>query len=203
MWGSLTLAPMIVHSMLCQNVCYIYFRSHDIFWLRGRNLPMMAVLLGRIDQFDPEQEQYVERLEQFFKANEITGEGKAAKWYATFLSVMGPAPYQLLRSLLSPIKPTEKSFEELVAVLTAHYNPPLSEVMQRFWFNSRSRKTGESVAPYVAELRRLTEFCNESSTASTNNGSPYVECPILPVRKVRMGPPRRQLYWMQCGPIGY
>ena len=40
---------------------------------------MMAVLLGRIDQFDPEQEQYVERLEQFFKANEITGEGKAAK----------------------------------------------------------------------------------------------------------------------------
>ena len=51
-----------------------------------------------------------------------------------------------------------------MAVLTAHYNPPLSEVMQCFWFNSRSRKTGESVAPYVAELRRLAEFCNYGPT---------------------------------------
>jgi len=127
----------------------------------------MTALLGRIDHFDPEQEQwpqYVERLEQFFEANEITGEGKAAKRRATFLSVMGPVPYQLLRSLLSPEKPREKTFEELVAVLTAHYNPPPSEVMQRFRFNSRSRKTGESVAAYVAELRRLAEFCNYGDT---------------------------------------
>ena len=127
----------------------------------------MAALLGRIDQFESEQEQwpqYVERLEQFFKANKIIGDGKAAKRRATLLSVMGPAPYRLLRSLLSPIKPTEKSFEELVAVLTAHYNPPPSEVMQRFRFNSRCRKTGESVAAYVAELRRLAEFCNYGPT---------------------------------------
>ena len=94
----------------------------------------MAALLGRIDQFDPEQEQwpqyaYVERLEQFFEANDITGDGKAAKRHATFLSVIGPAPYQLLRSLLSPTKPTEKTFEELVAVLSGHYSPPPSEVM--------------------------------------------------------------------------
>ena len=31
--------------------------------------------------------------------------------------------------------------------------------MQRFRFNARSRKPGESVAAYVAELRRLAEFC--------------------------------------------
>ena len=37
----------------------------------------MAALLGKIEQFDLEQEewlQYVERLEQFFEANDITGE---------------------------------------------------------------------------------------------------------------------------------
>ena len=89
---------------------------------------------------------------------------KAAKRRATFLSVIGPGPYQLLRSLLSPTEPSEKTFEELVAVLSDHYSPPPSEVMQRFRFNSRSRKPGESVAAYVAELRRLAEFWNDGPT---------------------------------------
>ena len=125
----------------------------------------MAALLGRLDQFDPEQEwpQYMERLIQFFEANDITGD-KAAKCRATFLSVIGPAPYKLLRSLIAPTKPTDKTFEELVAVLTKHYSPQPSEVMQRFRFNSRSRKEGESVAAYVAELCRLAEFCNFGTT---------------------------------------
>ena len=32
--------------------------------------------------------------------------------------------------------------------------------MQRFQFNSRVRRDGESIADYVAELRKLAEFCN-------------------------------------------
>ena len=111
-------------------------------------------LLGKIEQYDPKQEewpQYVERLEQFFKANYLTGDSKADKRRTTFLSVIGPAPYKLLRSLLAPVKPKEKKYDELVAKLTEHYSPTTSEVMQCFRFNSRSRKPGESVAAYVAE----------------------------------------------------
>ena len=36
--------------------------------------------------------------------------------------------------------------------------------MQRFRFNSRSRHSGESVAAYLAELRRLAEHCNYGDT---------------------------------------
>ena len=36
--------------------------------------------------------------------------------------------------------------------------------MQRFRFNSRLRKEGESVAAYMAELRRLAEHCNYGDT---------------------------------------
>ena len=39
-------------------------------------------LLGKIEQYDLEQEewpQYVERLEQFFEANDLTGDSKADK----------------------------------------------------------------------------------------------------------------------------
>ncbi len=42
--------------------------------------------------------------------------------------------------------------------------PPLSEVMQRFCFNSRSRKPGESVAAYVAKPRCIAERCNYGDT---------------------------------------
>ena len=78
--------------------------------------------------------------------------------------VIGPEPYKLLRSLISPVKPTDKTYEELVKKLTEHYSTTPSEVMQRFQFNSRSRRIGESVAAYLAELRRLAEHCNYGDT---------------------------------------
>ena len=127
---------------------------------------MATALLGKIDSFDPgveEWPQYLERLKHFFEANDFAGKDKAAKCRATFLAVIGPAPYKLLRS---PAKPADKSFEELVATLTEHYSPKPSEVMQRFRFNSRSRKASESVAAYVMELRRLAVFCNFGDTLS-------------------------------------
>ena len=65
----------------------------------------MAALLGQINAYDPAMEewpQYVERLEQYFEAKGITEGDKAAKRRSVFISVMGPAPYKLLRSLLAP-----------------------------------------------------------------------------------------------------
>ena len=115
----------------------------------------MAALLGQINAFDPAVEewpQYVERLEQYFEANGITGGDNAAKRRSVFISVMGPAPYKLLRSLLAPVKPADKTFEERSEVLKKHYSPTPSEVMQRFRFNTRSRKAGETVADYIADL---------------------------------------------------
>ena len=124
---------------------------------------MATGLLGHIEPFNwaaEEWPQYVERLEQFFVANDITGEDNAVKRRATFLTVVGRSAYNLLRSLITPEKPTAKTYGQLVEVLTEHYSPKPTEVMQRFRFNSRSRKEGESVADYVAELRKLAEFCN-------------------------------------------
>ena len=49
---------------------------------------------------------------------------------------------------------------ELVDVLTKHYSPPPSEIVQRFKFHSRFRQPGETVASFVSEMRLLSEFCN-------------------------------------------
>ena len=63
--------------------------------------------VGKIGEFQPAVEewpQYVERLEFFFVANGITLEEKQR---ATFLTVIGPSTYKLLRSILGePIKPS-------------------------------------------------------------------------------------------------
>ena len=115
---------------------------------------------GRVFEFNSAQEDwpsYAERLEQYFAANEIKDEKKMR---AILLRVCGPSMYRLMRNLCTPSKLTEKSYSELVKLVTDHFNPTPSVIVQRFHFNSRYRKPGESIATFVAELCRLTEFCS-------------------------------------------
>ena len=102
--------------------------------------------------------QYVERLEHFFVANGIDDVGKKR---AVLLSVVGAAT---LRNILSPEKPGEKTYTELVEKLARHFKPAPSEIVERFKFHSRVRRAGESIATYVAELRSLSEYCNFGAT---------------------------------------
>lgn len=114
---------------------------------------------GKISEFEPDSEdwlQYVERLGYYFEANEISD---AAKQKAIFLSVCGSKSYSLLRDLIQPRKPTDLTFVQLTTVLTNHFKPKPSVIVQRFKFHSKVRKEGQTVSVFVAELRRLTEFC--------------------------------------------
>jgi hypothetical protein len=104
----------------------------------------MSGTLGRVEDFDGNKDdwqQYVERLEHFSVANGIDG---AEKKRAVFLSVIGPSTYKTLRNLLSPDKPGDKSYASLVDTLSKHFKPAPSEIVERFRFNSRIRRPGES-----------------------------------------------------------
>ena len=100
--------------------------------------------------------EYTERLEQYFAANEITDNNKKR---AVLLSVCGAKTYKLIRNLVNPRKPTDKSFGELVNLVKNHLNPRPSSIVYRFKFNSRFRQQGETIQQYVAELRNLSEHC--------------------------------------------
>ena len=89
-------------------------------------------------------------------ANEVTS---AAKKKAILLSTCGPSTYLIIRSLAAPTKPTALEYAALLELAKKHYNPPPSVIMQRYKFNSRNQKPDESISTYVAELRKLTEFC--------------------------------------------
>ena len=41
----------------------------------------------------------------------------------------------------------------------SHYKPKPSPIVKRFEFNSRCQREGESIATYVAELRKIAEHC--------------------------------------------
>lgn len=118
----------------------------------------MASIVGHIDEFDSTKEDfesYCERLEQFFAANSVAGD----KQRAVFLSVVGPSTYGLLKSLLAPAKPSDKTFDELKKSLQDHLSPKPLVIPERFKFYRRYQKEGESVAAYSAELRRLATHC--------------------------------------------
>ena len=114
---------------------------------------------GTIGEFDGSEEgwtTYIERLECYFAANEVTQSGKQR---AILLACCGAATYGLIRSLAAPNKPTEVPYERLVELVQTHLNPRPSLIVQRLKFNSCTQQPGESIASYVAELRRLSEHC--------------------------------------------
>ena len=60
---------------------------------------------------------------------------------------------------MAPEKWSAKTFDELVKLLTDHYSPKPSIIVQRYKFHPRSRRVGGSVAVFVADLLRITKFC--------------------------------------------
>ena len=65
----------------------------------------------------------------------------------------------MLRNLLAPTLPKDKTLDEIVDVLTKHYEPKTLVIAERFQFHRRNQAVGESVAEYVAGLRLLTRHC--------------------------------------------
>lgn len=110
-------------------------------------------LIGNISEFVPKAEPwsaYIERLEQFFEANDISEE----KQVATLLSVMGATTYGLLRNLVQPEKQKEKSYKDIVDTLKNHFEPKPLLIVARFSFNHCNQKAGEMVTEYAAELKQ-------------------------------------------------
>ena len=67
--------------------------------------------------------------------------------------------FHLIKSLLAPVKPETKSFQEVVELVEKHHNPEPSATVQRYKFHCRCRQAGETVSQYVGGLRRIAEHC--------------------------------------------
>ena len=101
----------------------------------------MATFNGNIGEYcagKEEWSQYVECLDHFLAANSI----EDAKKKDVFLAVIGPLTYKLLKSLVAPAAPGEKEYNQLVQVLTQHFEPAPSEIMRRHLYPKKRRVSG-------------------------------------------------------------
>ena len=113
---------------------------------------------GHEDSFDADNETisaYLERFDLFVQANGVANDKKVP----VFLSVLSGKIYALLRNLDLPAFPKDKSLEELTQELKNHFEPKKVVILERFNFYCREQQSGESIATYVAELRRLATDC--------------------------------------------
>ena len=88
-------------------------------------------LLGTVDKFNLHEDnwlEYVERVQQFFVANDIVSDDKKR---GVLLTVIGSEAYSLLRNLLLPLKPSKISFTQIVQVLKDHLNPKPIVIAER------------------------------------------------------------------------
>ena len=140
---------------------------------------------GSIGEFVHSQEDwrsYTERLQHYFTANDVEN---AEKQRAILLSVCSASTYQLIRNLVAPAKPTDKSFADIVALVQEHHHPPLSVTVQHFSLPLPLATTGRvriSICGRAAEVIRALQLWRHPQR--------YVAGP-LSVRYQRPTPPAK------------
>lgn len=114
--------------------------------------------IGQMTEFNPSNETvtaYLERFQLFVTANGISDDKKVP----TLLTVVGATQYALIRGLVSPALPKDKTFDELVTLLKKHFDPQPIVIAERFHFYQRNQKSGETITNYLASLRKLASTC--------------------------------------------
>ena len=121
--------------------------------------------MAKLKEFSGEEDwlQYCERLEFYFVAHGVEDAGKKK---ATLLAACGATTYKLMCDLVSPLKPKDKTFEQLKEIVQKHLKPKPSEIVQRYKFHTRVQRSGETIANFVAELRHLSQDCNFGDSLS-------------------------------------
>lgn len=115
-------------------------------------------LIGNIEPFNPQQADitaYMERIEQLFICNGI----EDTKKVALFLTLIGGEAYGVLKDLLSPALPSEKTYSDLKTVLINHYSPKRLVIAERYKFYNTSQDSNEDIKAYQAKLKNISKHC--------------------------------------------
>lgn len=93
-------------------------------------------LIGHINEFGLKEDDFngwVERFELYVLINEVN----AHKKKLLFLTLIGNDGYSLLRDLCLPVKPLDKSYDNLKKLFSEYMSPKPNVVTERFKFKKR------------------------------------------------------------------
>ncbi|KAB0798063.1 hypothetical protein PPYR_09056 [Photinus pyralis] len=118
-------------------------------------------VVGNFDSFDAEKESfenYKQRLENFLQLKNVFGDKHVCA--KVLLNCIGPRYYELVKSLAAPEDVTVLGYDKVVELLSSHLCPKPNVVVQQHRFMCRFQGATESVADFIAELRRLASTCS-------------------------------------------
>ena len=113
---------------------------------------------GSLDQYRESTEtftNYLSRVDIYFQANHIKDERKSA----IFLASCGPKLFANCVNILSPVEVEKATYKQICDALKTHYTPKSLIIYERFVYNGRFQKPGESIAEYVTALKELIRKC--------------------------------------------
>ena len=92
---------------------------------------------------------------EIFAANDVP----EWKQVPVLLNAIGGYTYGVLRSLLAPDNPMDKTLLEIAMRRRDCFEPKPLVIAEHFHFNKRNQEPGESIADYIAEMRCLAAWC--------------------------------------------
>lgn len=96
---------------------------------------------------------------QFEGLSSVHGYSEAQK-KASFLALLSPKMFQLLKNLLFPTTMDDATYEILKTKLMQHLKPTPLQIPSRHALHSRKQREGESIPDFMASLRALAISCN-------------------------------------------
>ena len=119
---------------------------------------MANAFIGNLGTYDSSTEKwpsYFERFKLFCTANDVLDEKKVP----ILLSMVGAKTFNLIRTLCAPEDVSKKTLDQLNEIITKHLSPKPIIIAERYRFHKRHQEVGESVADYVATIKKLSEHC--------------------------------------------
>ena len=116
-------------------------------------------MAGKIPTFTEGEEDwdsYQERLECYFKVKAVKNDVKVH----TLITGLQASQYQVLKNLLAPEKPSDKSYEDVVGVMSKHYGGGKNARVERSKFRSVVRKAEETIQAYSIRLKQAARHCD-------------------------------------------
>ncbi|CAH2092471.1 unnamed protein product [Euphydryas editha] len=129
--------------------------------------------IGKIEPFDLNSKQwpaYIRRVKQFILLNEIKDDLQVPM----LITVVREATYSLMCDLCAPEHPEEKTFDDLVDLVTNHLEPQRSEIAERHIFRQRRQQPDESLTDYLQNLKHLSVTCNFGTRLEENLRDQFV-----------------------------
>lgn len=101
---------------------------------------VMAPNIGKLIEFESEKqtwEDYIEQLEFYLEANNISNESKKR---AILLTAIGAKNYAIIKSLCSPTAPKDVTYQDILDKCKSYFGKNLNELLARVHFHKRIQR---------------------------------------------------------------